>query len=547
MLSDIKWIAQYEAIKPLTDRWIAVGETHHLPAHTLIVIMDGTAVWSMNGHKTNVTFGQLIAVEKDSIITVVDGENRDLAGWIIHFHICHLNQDDQGAIESDSRWLTSYANSYHKVNLTEVALTSLGHKLSKQIQSDASQNWNATWSARQQLIYELLNYLYSEQIEELQTMEQALRRTTEYMHKHYGGMVTRAQLAQVAQMSPWHYTRKFTAHYGQSPLDYLAHFRIYRALEELILTSEKSQHIAKKVGYEDPHYFSRRFKQLTGVSPRNYVLTLSKRKILCLSPLCAVALIDIGIIPHAVVVTSVLVPQHQLDLFIEHHVLMLEVSQYEVEIDSIREVKPEIIIGTLCAEETVRKLRMFAPVITGLSTEPERLLHQLGTLFHREEQAKQLQMQMEAEIETARTELQSLIQSGVTVMVLRVEPFGYRFLGKYSNGVSNLFYQQLGLRIPQSLESGEAWFNPCSVEQLLQANPDYLFVEKRVMQHFSVEESMQKLVESDVWSKLDAVRNKHVIYVDTSVWIDGCSFNGQKIILDQIKNGMMDSKKVQAQ
>lgn len=175
------------------------------------------------------------------------------------------------------------------------------------------------------------------------------------------------------------------------------------------------------------------------------------------------------------------------------------------------------------------------------------MLDQLAAWFHKEDEAYKLHQQMKHEVSVAKRQLQPFIQSASTVMLLRVEAFGYRYLGGHSHGVSHLLYEQLGLTLPQALDSGTAWFNPCSLELLTQANPDYLFVEKRIMQHFSAEENMRKLWESPQWNELKAVKNNRVFYVDTHLWVDGHGITGHTLILNQIIRHFTESFHERAQ
>lgn len=126
-------------------------------------------------------------------------------------------------------------------------------------------------------------------------------------------------------------------------------------------------------------------------------------------------------------------------------------------------------------------------------------------------------LQMKQEIENAQQQLQPVIQNSSTVMVLRVEAFGYRYLGGRSHGISKLLYEQLGLALPQPLQQGNAWFNACSLELLWEADPDYLFVEIRKMQHLNADESMRKLSETLQWNELRAVKTMLCI-----MWIHVC-------------------------
>lgn len=68
--------------------------------------------------------------------------------------------------------------------------------------------------------------------------------------------------------STLHY--KLKKHTGLSTAGYLVKFRIKKAIPILVGTSESIKVIAFQVGFKDPNYFSRVFKQETGVAPRQY-------------------------------------------------------------------------------------------------------------------------------------------------------------------------------------------------------------------------------------------------------------------------------------
>ena len=53
-------------------------------------------------------------------------------------------------------------------------------------------------------------------------------------------------------------------------VEYMTSKRMEHAKDMLLNTNEKSQVIAEKVGYKDPHYFSYIFKKTYGFSPKEY-------------------------------------------------------------------------------------------------------------------------------------------------------------------------------------------------------------------------------------------------------------------------------------
>ena len=63
---------------------------------------------------------------------------------------------------------------------------------------------------------------------------------------------------------------------GRKPLEYLNHVRIEQAKEWLSLSDEPLRDIAARVGFRDEYYFSRRFRQHTGLAPRQYDRSLQR-------------------------------------------------------------------------------------------------------------------------------------------------------------------------------------------------------------------------------------------------------------------------------
>lgn len=66
------------------------------------------------------------------------------------------------------------------------------------------------------------------------------------------------------------FKRRFAKATGLSPLHYVQHLRIDKAKRQLERTRAPADEISVSVGYEDPAFFRRLFKRLTGVSPGAY-------------------------------------------------------------------------------------------------------------------------------------------------------------------------------------------------------------------------------------------------------------------------------------
>jgi AraC family transcriptional regulator of arabinose operon len=64
----------------------------------------------------------------------------------------------------------------------------------------------------------------------------------------------------------------FKRHYGTSPMAYFSELRMQRARELLSFTKLSVKEIAAELGFDDPLYFSRAFKKVSGMSPSDYRL-----------------------------------------------------------------------------------------------------------------------------------------------------------------------------------------------------------------------------------------------------------------------------------
>jgi AraC-like DNA-binding protein len=105
------------------------------------------------------------------------------------------------------------------------------------------------------------------------TLEEAdspLDQSIAFMKENIGKRLTADDIASRYQYSCSHYTAIFKHKTGMSPIDYFIRLKIHFACQLLTQTDLKIKEIADRVGYDDPYYFSRLFKQVTGQSPKVY-------------------------------------------------------------------------------------------------------------------------------------------------------------------------------------------------------------------------------------------------------------------------------------
>ena len=105
---------------------------------------------------------------------------------------------------------------------------------------------------------------------------QAIRRCIQYIGANYAHRVTLKDLAAIVFLSPAYLSRIFKAETGVAFNDYLNQVRINKAKSLLRNRKIRLTDVALMVGYEDQSYFTRVFKRMTGMLPRDYRLKNTK-------------------------------------------------------------------------------------------------------------------------------------------------------------------------------------------------------------------------------------------------------------------------------
>lgn len=98
----------------------------------------------------------------------------------------------------------------------------------------------------------------------------AIRRAINYIREHYSENISLDMLADRLEITPEYLSALFNKEVGINFSTFLKRFRISQAKRLLKGTDEKIYSIAQQVGYHDPKYFNRVFKEEIGVSPGDY-------------------------------------------------------------------------------------------------------------------------------------------------------------------------------------------------------------------------------------------------------------------------------------
>ncbi|WP_042160253.1 response regulator [Paenibacillus gorillae] len=97
-----------------------------------------------------------------------------------------------------------------------------------------------------------------------------VQKTVRILQEKYTDGVTLEEIAAELHITPEYLSGLFTRETGRNFTAFLKEHRIRKAKELLLESGLKMFEIAQRVGYPDPKYFSRVFKEMTGLSPAEY-------------------------------------------------------------------------------------------------------------------------------------------------------------------------------------------------------------------------------------------------------------------------------------
>ena len=104
------------------------------------------------------------------------------------------------------------------------------------------------------------------------------KRVLDFVAEHFAQTITVEDLANVAALSPSHFSRLFKQTMGKSPMNFVTAYRVEQAKKRLSSMDLPLIDIALDCGFADQAHFSRVFKQSEGITPKTYRTSLRKKQ-----------------------------------------------------------------------------------------------------------------------------------------------------------------------------------------------------------------------------------------------------------------------------
>jgi two-component system, response regulator YesN len=118
----------------------------------------------------------------------------------------------------------------------------------------------------------LLKKLHMAQDIQRQSQRQEIWEAKKYVELHIGRRISMDEVANHLHLNPSHFSRMFKKETGETFIEYVTRIKMEKACTYLSNTNQTIEDISYQLGYENTSYFSKLFKNYSGMSPVKFRL-----------------------------------------------------------------------------------------------------------------------------------------------------------------------------------------------------------------------------------------------------------------------------------
>jgi len=505
----------------------------HLPqqyttTYIMIVIMEGEGVLTDEQGKRKVQAKSVHWLAPGTTLGLRSSGRKGISLLLIRFDSYMEQQDELQRLDQSAQ--SEKDDSYFACNVSSSWLLPLCESLYEQ------------WTAGKSGSRARAGSLFVQMLCDLQEQESAaegdihiqLQRTYAYIGRHYREPLTLDQLADMAGISRNYYVSLFKKYYGESVIHYITRLRMEEARRLMTNPELRLRDIAHQIGYNDEFYFSRKFKQETGVTPSAYIRN-HQRKIASYDPVVTGYLLAMGIIPYAAPLhpkwTGHDKRQYAADIPV-HLKVQRANTQWRENISILTSCQPELIIApNHISLQEKQLLENIAPVhyMDAWSTEWQDQLLQLARQLGEEQQAQRWLDRYHEQNGQIRRQL---AEQGLPGQVLFVRYWKGHFYSCRLTEAGRMLREDLQLNLLSLTGNDDEEHEdlPFTLEQITRADADRILLlicqESETLLHW------KELIQQPSWQSMQAVRQEHVHILSSDPWRD-CSPEAYKRMAQQ--------------
>lgn len=115
--------------------------------------------------------------------------------------------------------------------------------------------------------------------EDLSSNRDPIHKAIQYINKNFNKDISLESVSEHIHLNPQYFSRYFKNNTGVNFIEYVSKIRIKEGKKLLVCTDKSISRISMDIGYLDPAYFTKVFIKYEGISPHKYRLTQRKNSI----------------------------------------------------------------------------------------------------------------------------------------------------------------------------------------------------------------------------------------------------------------------------
>lgn len=237
--------------------------------------LEGSATYIINGYPEHVKAGDLIIINPKQVHQATITSDVPLKSEVLIMNYNFIKSQMMDVVNEEivlPLIKTKYL--FHNV-VRDKEVIDIFHKIRRQI-IDKTPRYQLRVKV---LMLELIDMLFNKGFyyvnkaykrkNELDSND-ATRLTIEYIHSNFNTHISLDQISDSVKVSKFHLCKLFKTTTGVTINTYINNYRISQAVQLMKDTTKNITEIALDVGYNNPSYFIKKFKEVYGVTPNQY-------------------------------------------------------------------------------------------------------------------------------------------------------------------------------------------------------------------------------------------------------------------------------------
>ncbi len=244
-----------------------MNNDHFHSYYELYYMLTGTCRYFVNDTVYQLKQGDIMLISKDDLHHTSYYFKGTHERIVIYFRENTTEPSETKSIKDSLK-----SDKYTIVNNRRAEVEELLLKMQVEIKLTDDYSRQLLYYYFQQLMLLIMRYRdYStDNPEAVSTSDYAIQAAAKFIFKNFANDITLNDAAEVADLSPTYFSKKFKQVTGFSFKEYLNQIRLKEASVQLLETKSSITEIAFRCGFNNSNYFGDLFKKAKGVSPAQY-------------------------------------------------------------------------------------------------------------------------------------------------------------------------------------------------------------------------------------------------------------------------------------